>query len=315
MTTEVQQVTAPPATPPTQTTAPIEREFTVKSRSQTQQALRRFLHNKLALAALVVYVAMLLIAFVYPHFYGFSYDQQDSGALSASPGTGGHPFGTDEIGQDLLARMMMGIQRSTYISVIFVLVAGALGVTIGALSGYFGKWVDNVLMRIVDIILTVPILVAIIVVANSFPSARSPIGIALFIALLGWMDLARIVRSSFLSLREREYVEAAHALGASDRRIILKHLIPNSLGQIIVWGTLGAATAVITEAALSYLGYGVSGSQTSLGALVAIGAQAAETRPWLFYFPGLAILIIVLSINLIGDGIRDAFDPSTNRTR
>ncbi len=129
------------------------------------------------------------------------------------------------------------------------------------------------------------------------------------------MDLARIVRSSFLSLREREYVEAAHALGASDKRIILKHLIPNSLGQIIVWGTLGAATAVITEAALSYLGYGVTGSQTSLGALVAIGAQAAETRPWLFYFPGIAILIIVLSINLIGDGVRDAFDPSANRNR
>jgi peptide/nickel transport system permease protein len=311
----VQQVSAPPATPQTGTAAPIEREFTVKSRSQNQQALRRFMHNKLAMIALFVYVAMLLIAFIYPHFYGFSYNEQDAGALSAPPGTGGHPFGTDEIGQDLLARMMMGIQRSTYISVIFVLVAGTLGVIVGALSGYFGRWVDNVLMRIVDIILTVPILVAIIVVANSFPSARSPIGIALFIALLGWMDLARIVRSSFLSLREREYVEAAHALGASDRRIITKHLIPNSLGQIIVWGTLGAATAVITEAALSYLGYGVSGSQTSLGALVAIGAQAAETRPWLFYFPGLAILIIVLSINLIGDGVRDAFDPSANRTR
>jgi ABC-type dipeptide/oligopeptide/nickel transport system permease subunit len=313
MATDVQQVSAPPTT--TGTAAPIEREFTVKSRSQTQQALRRFLHNKLAMTALVVWVAMLLIAFVYPHFYGFSYSFQDSNALSASPGTSGHPFGTDEIGQDLLARMMRGVQRSTFISVVFVLVAGALGVTIGALAGYFGRWVDNVLMRFVDIVLTVPILVAIIVVASSFPGARSALGIALFIALLGWMDLARIVRSSFLSLREREYVEAAHALGASDRRIIVKHLIPNSLGQIIVWGTLGAATAVITEAALSYLGYGVSGSDTSLGALVAVGAQAAETRPWLFYFPGLALLVIVLSINLIGDGIRDAFDPSANRIR
>jgi peptide/nickel transport system permease protein len=273
------------------------------------------MHNKLAMAALFVYVMLLLISFIYPHFYGWTFDQQDASSLSAPPGTNGHPFGTDEIGQDLLARMMMGIQRSTYISVIFVVVAGTLGVLVGAISGYFGKWVDNVLMRVVDVILTVPILVAIIVVAANFPGARSPIGIALFIALLGWMDLARIVRSSFLSLREREYVEAAHALGASNKRIILKHLIPNSLGQIIVWGTLGAAAAVITEAALSYLGYGVSGSQTSLGALVAIGAQAAETRPWLFYFPGLAILIIVLSINLIGDGVRDAFDPSANRTR
>jgi ABC-type dipeptide/oligopeptide/nickel transport system permease subunit len=313
MATDVSQVS--PAPPRTTTTTPIEREFTVKSRSQTQQALRRFMHNKLAMGALIVYVALLLVSFIYPHFYGFTFDQQDSGALSVSPGVGGHPLGTDEIGQDLLARMMRGIQRSTYISVIFVLVAGALGITIGAIAGYFGTWVDNVLMRVVDIILTVPILVAIIVIASNFPSARSPIGIALFIAFLGWMDLARIVRSQFLSLREKEYVEAAHALGASNRRIIIKHLIPNSLGQIIVWGTLGAAAAVITEAALSYLGYGVQGSDTSLGSLVAIGAQAAETRPWLFYFPGLAILVIVLSINLIGDGIRDAFDPSATRTR
>ncbi len=220
MATGVQQVTTPQVTPQIPTSAPIEREFTVKSRSQTQQALRRFMHNKLAMAALFVYVVLLLVSFIYPHFYRWTFDEQDASSLSVGPGTNGHPFGTDEIGQDLLARMMMGIQRSTYISVIFVLVAGTIGVLIGAISGYFGKWVDNVLMRIVDIILTVPILVAIIVIANSFPSARSPIGIALFIALLGWMDLARIVRSSFLSLREREYVEAAHALGASDRRII-----------------------------------------------------------------------------------------------
>lgn len=309
--TTAPQVDAPPVT----TASPVEREFTIRSRSQTQQALRRFVHNKLAVGALMVYVTMLLISFVGPYVYGFAFDDQDSGALSVGPFVGGHPFGTDEIGQDLFARMMRGIQRSTYISVLFVLIAGTLGVLVGSIAGYFGKLVDNVLMRFVDVILTVPILVAIIVIAANFPEARSPLGIALFIAILGWMDLSRIVRSTFLSLREREYVEAAHALGASNRRIILKHLIPNSLGQIIVWGTLGAATAVITEAALSYLGYGVSGSDTSLGALVAIGASAADTRPWLFYFPGLAILIIVMSISLIGDGIRDAFDPSANRVR
>lgn len=310
MATDVQQVTAPQQA----ATTPVEREFTVKSRSQTQQALRRFLRNRLAVGGLIVWVSILLISFIYPHFYGFTFDQQ-SEALSVTPGTLGHPLGTDDLGRDLLARMMRGIQRSTYISVIFVVIAGSLGVTIGALAGYFGRWVDNVLMRVVDIILTVPILVAIIVIAANFPSARSPLGIALFIALLGWMDLARIVRSTFLSLREREYVEAAHALGASNRRIIVKHLIPNSVGQIIVWATLGAAAAVITEAALSYLGYGVQGSDTSLGSLVALGAQAAETRPWLFYFPGVAILLIVLAINLIGDGVRDAFDPSANRVR
>jgi len=310
MTTIPQQVEAPPAT----TAAPVEREFTIKSRSQGQQALRRFLHNKLAVGALVVYVLMLLVAFVGPLFYGFSFDQ-GSDTLSAAPGTNGHPFGTDTIGRDVFALIMRGVERSTYISLIFVVVAGLFGVIVGALAGYFGRYIDNILMRVVDIILTVPILVFIIVVANNFPEARSPLGIALFIALLGWMDLARIVRSQFLSLREREYVEAAHALGASNGRIIRKHLIPNSLGQIIVWATLGTATAVITEAALSYLGYGVQGSDTSLGRLVAEGAAAADSRPWLFYFPGLTILIIVLCINLIGDGIRDAFDPSANRVR
>jgi ABC-type dipeptide/oligopeptide/nickel transport system permease subunit len=301
------------AEPEVGTPAPVEREFTVQSRSQTQQALRRFLHNKLAMIGLGVYVLMLLFAFLGPLLWKFG--PADLGPPSAGPGTEGHLLGTDDIGRDLLARMMQGIQRSTYISLLFVAIAGCIGVFVGAMAGYFGRWVDNVLMRFVDIILTVPILVAIIVIANNFPSARSPLGIALFIALLGWMDLSRIVRSTFLSLREREYVEAAHALGASNRRIIVKHLIPNSLGQIIVWATLGAATAVITEAALSYLGYGVQGSNTSLGALVATGAQAAQSRPWLFYFPGLAILIIVLAINLIGDGIRDAFDPSANRVR
>ena len=308
--TTTPQVDAPPTT-----VAPIEREFTVKSRSQTQQALRRFLHNKLAVGGLIIYGLLLLVAFVGPLFYGFTFEEQDSAALSAAPGTNGHPFGTDTVGRDLLALMMRGIQRSTFISLAFVLIAGTIGVLVGALAGYFGKYVDNALMRVVDIILTVPILVFIIVVAANFPEARSPLGIALFIALLGWMDLARIVRSQFLSLREKEYVEAAHALGASNRRIMLKHLIPNSLGQIIVWATLGAAIAVITEAALSYLGYGVQGSDTSLGRLVSEGAAAAESRPWLFYFPGLAILVIVLCINLIGDGIRDAFDPSASRVR
>jgi peptide/nickel transport system permease protein len=311
MTTVPQQIEAPPA----RAGAPVEREFTVRSRSQTQQALRRFLRNRLAVGALIFYAIMLLIAFAGPLFYGWTFDEQDGSSLSAGPGTNGHPLGTDTIGRDLLALMMRGIQRSTFISVTFIVIAGVLGVLIGALAGYFGRYVDNILMRIVDVILTIPVLVLIIVIAANYPEARSPLGIALFIALFGWMDLSRIVRGQFLSLREKEYVEAAHALGASNRRIILKHLIPNSVGQIIVWATLGTAIAVIIEASLSFLGYGVQGSDTSLGRLVAEGAAAAESRPWLFYFPGLAILAIVLSINLIGDGIRDAFDPSANRVR
>jgi ABC-type dipeptide/oligopeptide/nickel transport system permease subunit len=293
----------------------VEREFTVKSRSQRQQIIRRFLHNKIAMSAVVVYTAILLVAFVGPQFYQWSYFDLDPAALSKAPGTAGHPLGTQDIGRDLFAMLMRGVQRSTYIAVIFVLLAGTLGVLIGSFAGYFGRIVDNLLMRLVDLVLTIPLLVVIIVVASNFPSARTAFGVAVLIAAFGWMDLARIVRSQFLSLREREFVEAAHALGAPNRRIIFKHLIPNSLGSIIVWATLGAATSVIIEASLTYLGFGVQGDDTSLGRLVSDGVSAADTRPWLFYIPGLVLMTIVMAINLIGDGVRDAFDPSHTRVR
>jgi ABC-type dipeptide/oligopeptide/nickel transport system permease subunit len=303
-----------------QTTAPAgaggpEREFTVRSRSQGEQIVRRFAHNKMAVGALVVYVTIVGLSFLVPLFYKWNFGERDPGAESKPPGTPGHILGTQDIGRDLLADIMRGVQRSTFIAISFILIAGVLGVLIGAAAGYFGRVVDNLLMRFVDLILTIPLLVVIALLASNFPTARTPLGVALFIAAFGWMDLARILRGQFLSLREREFVEAAHALGASDRRIIFKHLIPNSLGPIIVWCTLGAATSVILEASLTYLGYGVSGADTSLGRLVTDGAGAADSRPWLFYFPGLVLLVIVMSINLIGDGIRDAFDPNANRVR
>jgi peptide/nickel transport system permease protein len=154
-----------------------------------------------------------------------------------------------------------------------------------------------------------------VVVSSKLQSQGGTIlSVALVIGLFGWMDLARILRSQFLSLREREFVEAAHALGASDRRIIFKHMIPNSLGQIIVWATLGAAVSVLAEASLTYLGFGVQ-NDTSLGVLVSDGVNAADSRPWLFYIPGLTIMVIVMCISFIGDGIRDAFDPSHSRVR
>jgi ABC-type dipeptide/oligopeptide/nickel transport system permease subunit len=198
---------------------------------------------------------------------------------------------------------------------VFVVVACLIGVLVGAVAGYFGGVVDEVLMRGVDITLTLPFLAVVLVLAAAFPSARSPVGVALMIALSSWMVLARIVRAQFLSLREREYVEAAHALGATDRRVVLRHLIPNSLSEITVWLTLGATAAIGTEAALSFIGFGVQGTEVSLGRLVAEGAAAADSRPWLFYFPGVMLLLIVLSVSMVGDGIRDAFDPSRTRRR
>ncbi len=299
--------------------AGIDREFTIEARSQRQQIVSRFFHNKLAMTGLVGFVILLLFGFVGPLVYGVNYVDLNSGAQSVSPGTtqGGqfYPVGSDAVGRDLLAGLMNGIQRSALVVVVAVVIALSLGMIVGALAGYFGKWVDNVLMRLVDLILTIPLLVVLLIVASNFENAKTALGVALILGLFGWLDLSRIVRSQFLSLREREFVEAAHAMGASNWRIITRHLIPNSLGTIIVWTTLAAAAAILAEASLTYLGFGVGPADTSLGRLISDGVQAASTRPWLFYFPGILFLIIVLCINLIGDGIRDAFDPSNKRIR
>jgi ABC-type dipeptide/oligopeptide/nickel transport system permease subunit len=305
---------AVPGTP--QGSGEVDREFTVKARSQRQQIVRRFLHNKVGMTGLVVFCLLLVFGFIGPLVYGKSYSDLNSSAQSVPPGTQGYVLGSDAIGRDLLAGLMSGVQRSLFIVLLFIVIALPTGLLVGALAGYFGKWVDSVLMRVVDLILTVPLLVVLIVVASNFPGSRTPLGVGIILGLFGWLDLARIVRSQFLSLREKEYVEAAHSLGASNRRIIFKHLIPNALGSLIVWTTLAAATAIILEASLTYLGFGVNDpNATSLGRLVSDGVQAASTRPWLFYFPGILLLLIVLSINLIGDGIRDAFDPSNRRVR
>jgi peptide/nickel transport system permease protein len=288
-------------------------EFTVAARSQRQQTISRFLHNKRAMAALVVYAVVVIGSFVGPHLYRWGYLDLDGTALSRPPGTPGHPLGTLNIGQDLLAQLMRGVQRSTVFAAVYVLIALAIGIAIGSLAGYFGGWVDNGLMRFVDLVLTLPALVVLVVLAKKF-AGGSVVSLAIVLGLLGWMDLARILRSQFLSLREREFVEAAHAMGASNRRIIFKHLIPNSLGQIIVWITLGAALSVLLEAAVTYLGYGVR-NDVSLGSLVTDGVSAADSRPWLFYIPGLTIMVIVMCMSFVGDGVRDAFDPANARVR
>jgi peptide/nickel transport system permease protein len=287
----------------------VEREFTVKARSQ-----RRFVRNKQAMGGLILFLAILAICWIYPYFYQFGFNDLDATSRSVGPGTNGHVLGTEGLGRDLFANIMRGVQRSTLIILIAVALSLTIGLLVGLLAGYYGGWVDNVLMRLVDLILTVPGLVVLIVVASNFPNLRSATGIALILGLFGWLDLSRILRSQILGLREREFIEAAHALGASDTRIMFKHLVPNMLGSIIVWGTLAAATIVLAEATLTYLGFGVA-NDTSLGKLVSDGVSAASTRPWLFYYPGLMLVIIALCINLIGDGIRDAFDPSNKRVR
>jgi ABC-type dipeptide/oligopeptide/nickel transport system permease subunit len=319
-TTEARSAAATSPVIPAEPGTPIpdgpDREFTIKARSQREQIIRHFLRNKVGMTGLVIFVCLLIFGFIGPILNPKDYSGIDQRYQSVPPGSNGYLFGSDAIGRDLLSGIMIGIQRSLLIVVLYVAIALPVGLAIGAIAGYFGKLVDNVLMRIVDLVLTVPLFVVLVVVASNFPSARTPLGVGIILGLFGWMDLSRIMRSQFLSLREKEYVEAAHALGASNSRIIFKHLIPNALGSIIVWTTLAAANAIILEASLTYLGFGVNApGETSLGRLVSDGVQAANTRPWLFYIPGITLLVIVLAINLIGDGIRDAFDPTNRRVR
>lgn len=304
-------MTSTPAAPQPVVAPQVEREFTVRARTQRQMVARRFFAHKLAMGSLLVFLIFLIGAFVAPHFWPFTYSQETD-ALSESPSLA-HPFGTDTLGQDVLAEVMRGIQTSIKVSFVAMAIGESLGVFIGAVAGLYRGWIDAVLMRAVDVILTIPAIALVAVLARV--SGGSWWSIAIILGGLSSGTSARLVRSVVLSLREREFVEAARALGATNTRIIWRHLLPNSLGVIIVDATLTIAVAILTEAALSFIGFGIHPPDVSLGQLVNDGVAASQTRPWLFYFPGLVLVIMVLTINFIGDGLRDAFDPTQHRVR
>jgi len=292
----------------------VEREFTVKARTQRQLIVRRFLQHRLATISLVVFVLLILIALVGGRLWHYQY--ADVSNDFSQPPSVTHPMGTDEIGHDVLAQVLRGARKSVQVALLVAFVSTAVGTVVGAVSGFFRGWVDATLMRIVDLVLTIPTIVILITVsAQASSSAGSWVFIALIIAALLWAPNSRTELGQFLSLREKEYVEAARALGASNRRIIFRHLLPNALGPIIVAATIAVAVAIITESALSFLGVGIRPPDTSLGLLVSDGQQAASTRPWLFYFPGLYIVFVALTVNFVGDGLRDAFDPTQTRVR
>ena len=195
-----------------------------------------------------------------------------------------------------------------YVALIVATVSTLLGVLVGGIAGYYGGIVDNILMRMTDLFLVLPFLAVLLVLSN-YLGAGSPIKVAFILAFLFWTGLARIVRGEFLSLREKEFVEAAKVLGGSDKRIIFRHILPNTMGPIIVNATLTVAAAILVEAALSFLGFGIQPPHPALGILIADGQDALTTQWWLALFPGLTIVLIALCINFIGDGLRDALDP------
>jgi len=291
-----------------------EREFTIERRSQTQMVVRRFLAHRLAVASLILLLLVIIGSLIGGRIWKYNY--ADITDEFSTPPSLAHPMGTDDIGHDSMARILRGAQKSVQVALLVALLSTTFGAVLGALAGYYRGATDSVLMRFTDLVLTVPAIAILAVLAATLADrAGNWFFIALVLAALLWTYIARVVRGQFLSLREKEFVEAARALGASDRRIIFRHLLPNATGAIIVNATITVAVAILLEAALSYLGVGIRPPDTSLGLLIQDGQQAATTRPWLFYYPGLIIIIIALTVNFVGDGLRDAFDPTQTRVR
>ena len=295
-------------------TSHVEREFTVETRSQSRLVFRRFLQHRLAVISLGIFL-LLVVASLSGNLLWHYRSTSITDDLSLAPSLK-HPFGTDSVGHDLLGQVLAGTRVSILVSLLVALLSTVFGTIYGALSGFYSGRLDNVLMRFVDLLLTVPALAILVTLSTLLAGGGGdPITIALILASLSWLSIARVIRGLFLSLREKEYVEAARCLGASDMRIIFRHLLPNAVGPIIVNATITVAAAILTETGLSYLGFGIKFPSTSLGLLISQGQSAASTRPWLFYFPGLVIILIALTINFVGDGMRDALDPQQNRVR
>lgn len=284
-----------------------------KPENMRQLLLRRFLRHRLAVLGLIVLTLITLSAIAAPLY------KHDPEAISLrsklEPPSWEHPMGTDDLGRDLLARILYGGRISLAVGVFATGLALLTGTLIGALSGYYGGLVDNGLMRLTDLFLSFPSLFVLILLGamiRDTPLAEYQGGLAtivIVIAVLSWMVTARLVRATFLSLREMEYVEASRALGLSGWHIVLRHILPNAIGPIVVQGALLTAFAILTESGLSYLGFGIQPPTPTWGNMLN-DAQTYMTRyPWVAIFPGLMIFLTVISVNFVGDGLRDAFDP------
>jgi peptide/nickel transport system permease protein len=292
----------------------IEAGLEIKVRSQWDYARTRFLRHRLAMAGLIGLI-ILFGAGIFANFIApYSYSQIDLNNILAPPTLAGHHFfGTDEIGSDEFSRVVWGIRTSLEVGVFVAVLSTFIGLVLGAVAGFYGGVTDNLLMRFTDLVLTLPFL-AILLTAAALLGQGSQWRVSIILAVLFWTGTARVVRGIFLSLREKEYVEAAKAAGAGDLRIMFRHILPNTLGPVVVSMTLAVATAILIEAALSFLGFGIKPPTPSLGVLVA-GGQTNPQQWWLTVFPGLTIVLIVLCVNFVGDGLRDALDPTQRRVR
>jgi ABC-type dipeptide/oligopeptide/nickel transport system permease subunit len=285
----------------------------LKARSQWAFARRRFFRHRLAMVSLVVLLTVFAAGAFANFVAPYNYSDVNLDSLTQAP-SAHHLFGTDQAGRDYFSRTLFGIRTSARVALLVGFLSTVLGTVVGGLAGYFGGWPDNVLMRITDLFLTLPLL-AVLLTAAKFLGHSGPTQVALLLAFFIWTPIARIVRGSFLSLREKEYVEAAKASGSGDIRIMFRHMIPNTIGPILVAATLTTGTAILLESVLSFLGFGIEPPTPALGVLIGEGQDQGLASWWLVTFPGLIIVLIVLCINFIGDGLRDALDPTQRRVR
>lgn len=268
--------------------------------------MRKVIANPLALAGLLIISLILLLALLAPWIAPYDPNAIDVKAILLPPSMQ-HWMGTDALGRDIWSRMLFGARISLLVGIVAVGIATSIGIVLGAVAGYYRGWVDTIMMRLVDIMLSIPTFFLILaVIAFLTPSIWN---IMIVIGLTSWMGVTRLVRAEFLSLRNREFVLASQTLGAKDFRLIFIHLLPNSLTPIIVSSVLGVASAVLVESGLSFLGLGVQAPQASWGNILTDGKEYIQFARWLSLFPGLAILITVLGYNLLGEGLRDALDP------
>ncbi len=306
-----------------------------------KDGMRRLLKNKIAMVSLFVIIVIMIFSFIVPSFYPYSYEQQIKGSNNLAPMEYSeeeqaridagekvfpHILGTDKLGRDYAIRVMMGSRISIMVGLIAAVIILVIGSLMGSIAAFFGGWVDLIIMRIVDIIYTIPevLLIVLISFAIKDPLAHlatlpgfgwiqvvgaNLISIFIVFALLYWVGMARMVRSQILTLKESEYVTAARALGASNGRIIKKHLLTNCIGTLIVVTTLQIPSSIFTESFLSFLGLGVAVPMPSLGSLASEAINGLNTYPYLLFIPAILISLIILSFNLLGDGLRDAFDP------
>jgi peptide/nickel transport system permease protein len=282
-----------------------------KRRSQGRIIFDRFIRNKAAIVGALFLILLFLLCFLGPTLTGHN-NPNATNVTSVTDTLAGpslkYPFGTDDVGRDEFARAMAGGQTSLLVGLVSMLMAIVLGIGIGSFAGFYGGLVDNLLMRFTDIILAIPLYLLLFVLSASF-SDGTPKSVIILIAIFGWTYAARLVRGEFLTLKEREYVYAARTIGAKSFRLMFRHMLPNAAGPIIVNATLLVSSNIILESVLSYFGFGIKPPVASWGSMLNDGQGLADVAPWLVFVPALLIIFTVLSLNLVGDGLRDALDP------